>query len=182
MFRCCYNARCISGLHRSQLDGIFREQMLLNRGKGRKWKKKKNKTVMQRNRWLLNCAWGVCISHRTKSKQSPSRCCCLPKPGLLEPGQMCANRPDAETGTTLLSHVFLAGLMFSLTSSLDPDKTSLLWTLRTGAQVQNCAERWEEAFALEPATGDWCWLVLKSWPGPMLWWSTGWFRERPETQ
>lgn len=43
MFRCCYNARCISGLRRSQLDGIFREQMLLNRGKGRKWKKKNNK-------------------------------------------------------------------------------------------------------------------------------------------
>ena len=120
---------------------------------------------MQRNRWLLNCAWGVCISHCTKSKQSPSRCCCLPKPGLLEAGQMCANRTDAETGATLLSHVFLAGLMFSLTSSLDPDKTSLLWTLRTGAQVQNCAERWEEAFALEPAVGDWRWLVLKGWPG-----------------
>lgn len=43
MFRCCYNARCISGLRRSQLDGIFREQMLLNRGKGRKWKKKTTK-------------------------------------------------------------------------------------------------------------------------------------------
>lgn len=47
MFRRCYNARCISGLHRSQLDGIFREQMLLNRGKGRKWKKKNSDAEKQ---------------------------------------------------------------------------------------------------------------------------------------
>lgn len=64
------------------------------------------------------------MSHRTKNK-SPSRCC-LPKPGLLEPGQMCANFTDAGMGAMLLSLVFPAGLIFSLMSSLDPDKTSLI--------------------------------------------------------
>ena len=65
------------------------------------------------------------MSHRAKNK-SPSRCCCLPELGLLEPGQMCANFTDAGTGAMILSLVFLAGLIFSLMSLLDPDKTSLV--------------------------------------------------------
>lgn len=38
VLRHCCNARCSSGLHRNQLDGICREQVLLNKGKGREWR------------------------------------------------------------------------------------------------------------------------------------------------